>query len=158
MNALDLIPFIGYSSIYQPLDDLLIANGIKWRPNVKRTLDTLHFIPGQGISINFTIGADEEGIKKLSEGDFIFDSLQLAIIQEDKKHGKYIGPLPSRLLPSDSREQIRNKLGTPTRIAKSLDNYYIDGLVWTVAFEGDNFHFLEFAAPSDGKRKYGLCP
>jgi len=158
MNALDFLPLIGHSSIYPPLDDLLNQNGIKWRPNVKRTLDTLHFIPGQGISIHFTIGADGEGIKKLSEGDFIFDALQLSIIQENKKHGKYIGPLPRKLSPFDSREEIKNKLGTPTRTTKDVDNYYLDGLVWTVAFEGDSFQYIRFAAPSDGKRKHGLCP
>lgn len=158
MNALEFIPFIGYSSIYPPLDDLLNKNGIKWRPNVKRRLDTTYFAPGQGVVLSFTIGADSDRIIKKSDGDFILEHITMTMIEEDKKHGAYNGPLPHGLNKIDSRQHTREKLGTPTRTINNLDNYYIDQLVWTAAFQGDSLRSLELSIPSEGWRKHGLCP
>ncbi|MGY0505405.1 hypothetical protein [Luteimonas sp. e5] len=158
MNAFDFTPYIGHSSTYPALDSLLKEHGITWRPSAHRNLDTLYFIPGKGISIAFTIGAENEGIHKKSDGDFILDQLEVSLVEENKKHGKYAGTLPLGLSASDSRQQTRRKLGVPTRTTDKLDNYYIDQLVWTLAFDGDHLKFVQVAAPSDGKRKHGLCP
>lgn len=158
MNALRYIEFLGFSSLHAPLLAQLTADGVTWRPSVKRDLDTTYFVKERGIVFHFVIDAASLGIEARSEGDFIFEHLTMTIIQEDKKHGQYEGELPRGLKQSDSRDLIREKLGAPTRVTEDLDNYYLDGLVWTVAFEEGAFQFLELATPSAGKRKHGLCP
>ena len=74
------------------------------------------------------------------------------------KAGLYTRPLPCGLESADSRETIERKLGTLKRRTADVDNYYVDGVVWTVAFEGDALEFLQLGVPSNGKRKHGLCP
>jgi len=76
MKLDDLIQFLGYSSIYLPFDDFLIQNGIKWRPSLKRDLDTTHFIKDKGLVMSFSISADKDGIQKRSEGNFILNGLR----------------------------------------------------------------------------------
>ncbi|MEY9094287.1 hypothetical protein ABH899_002896 [Paenibacillus sp. RC84] len=158
MNPLDYIEYLGHSSVYPPLVDQLSRDKITWRPNVERNLNTTYFVSGEGLVLHFDIDAENNGISKKSEGDYIFDELTMTIMEENKKHGKYVGQIPYGLLQNDSRSQIEAKLGTPTRRAEELDNYYLDGLVWTAAFEGERFQFLKLAVPTNGKRKYGLCP
>lgn len=160
MNALDLISYLGHSSIHPPFDAFLSGCGISWRPSMKRNVDNMHSVKGQGITISFCfdISAKEKGVKIKSEGSFIFDELYIMIIEETKKNGKYTGLLPRGILPTDSRAQIEAKLGTPTRRGKETDNYYLDELVWIVAFEGEKLQFLNLHVPDDGWRKHGLCP
>lgn len=160
MNALDFIPYLGHSSIYPPFDVFLSECGIAWRPSMKRNVDKMLSVKGQGITISFCfdISAKENGVKIKSEGAFIFDRLQIMLIEEDKKDGKYTGPLPRGILPTDSRAQIEAKLGAPTRRNEETDNYYLDELVWIVAFEGEKLQYLKLCVPDDGWRKHGLCP
>ena len=158
MDAIKYIAFLGFSSMHAPLNACLDKDGITWRPSARRNLDTTLFVKNQGVILHFIIGADALGIEPKSDGDFIFEHLTMTIIEEDKKHGKYTGHLPRGLTQSDTRDQIREKLGTPTRVTEDIDNYYLDALVWTLAFEEGEFQFLELATPSSGKRKHGLCP
>ena len=87
MNAIDFIQFLGHSSIQVPFDDFLTSQGISWRPKVGRTLDTTHFINGQGLVMTFEFdsAAAEEGIKVKSEGDYLFNDFTVQFIAEDKK-------------------------------------------------------------------------
>ena len=160
MNALEFLPFLGHSSIHLPFDDFLTNNGITKRPNTRRDLETDIFVPGHGLclSFRFDIYAKEEGFVPKSEGSFVFTGFEIMLIVQSKKNGRYSGPLPHRLVATDTRESAEKKLGTPKRRNEESDNYFIDGLVWTVAFEGVKFQFLQFDLPTNNLRKHGLCP
>ena len=160
MNAIEFLPFMGHSSIHPPFDDFLMDNGITWRPKIGRNLDTSFFIPGTGLNLTFDFGssAPEDGFAVKSEGSFVFNEFAVTFIAEDKKNGQYKGPLPHGLVASDTRQTVEQKLGTPKRRNEGGDNYYLDGLVWVVAFEEQKLEFIQFYLPTDNKRKYGLCP
>jgi hypothetical protein len=160
MSALEFLPFLGHSSIYPPFDDFLTSNGITKRPTLKRNLQNDIFADGAGISMHFSFGISgaEEGFVVKSEGTFIFRSMYIILIEEDKKDGKYSGPLPHGLLVSDTRTTVEQKLGAPKRRNKSSDNYYLDGLVWTVVFEGNKLRYIELHLPDNGWREHGICP
>ena len=161
MNAIDFIQFLGHSSIHVPFDDFLTSQGISWRPRVGRTLDTTHFINGQGLAMTFEFGnaTAEKGIKVKSEGDYIFNEFTVQFIAEVKKHGKYVGPMLYGLAPNDMRAAVEGKLGVaPIRRLDWGDNYFLDGLVWTVSFASNSIKYVRIELPSDGHREYGLCP
>ena len=161
MNAIDFIDFLGHSSIHVPFDDFLTSQGISWRPKIGRTLNTTHFINGQGLVMTFEFDTDaaKKGFKVKSDGDFIFSYLNVQYIAEDKKHGKYEGPMLHGLTPSDKRADVGVKLGVaPTRRLDWGDNYFIDELVWTVAFASDSIKYARLELPRDGHREHGLCP
>ena len=107
----------------------------------------------------------DEQIKFLVEDDNVFSfpffipSSDLEIVDGTvSKYWKYSGPLPHGLVAADTRESVEKKLGTPKRRNERSDNYFIDGLVWTVAFEGEKLQFLQFDLPDNGKREHGICP
>ena len=160
MNALDLLVFLGHSSIHIPFDDFLTKHGFTKRPKVGRRLETSLEIPGTGLNLlfDFDISASEKGFVARSEGSFIFTELEVTLIAESKKQSTYSGVLPRGILVSDSRRVIEQKLGTPKRRNAESDNYYLDGLVWTVAFNGDKLQFIQFALPDNGWREHGICP
>ena len=160
MNALEFLPFLGHSSIHLPFDDFLTNNGITKRPKINERLDTTIFVPGQGLSLAFRFDtyAKEEGFVPKSEGSLVFTSFTITLIAESKKNGQYSGPLPRGLVAADTRQTVEQKLGTPKRRNEESDNYFIDGLVWEVAFEGDKFQYLRFYLPTNGWRKHGICP
>jgi hypothetical protein len=161
VNAIDFIQYLGHSSIHEPFDDFLTAQGIVWRPKAGRKLDTTCFVNGHGLVMSFELGAAtaEKGIKARSAGDYIFNYLTVQYIAEDKKHGKYTGPMLHGLAPSDTRAEVGKKLGVaPTRRLDWGDNYFLDNLVWTVSFTSDSIKYARLELPSDGHREYGLCP
>jgi hypothetical protein len=155
MKLNDLIQFWGHSSIYLPFDDFLMQNGIKWRPNLKRDLDTTHFIKGQGLSIRFSISAEKDGIQKKSEGNFILKQVEATIM--DNGNGAYGESIPFGIAQSDKRMDIEKKIGAPKRRNKDSDNYFIDGLVWTFAFEGMDMGFIQIRVPTNGLRAHGIA-
>lgn len=157
MNAAELIAFLGHGSDHAPFDAFLQKHGIKERPKAGRTLNTVIPIKGQGLSMSFEIDPLGTGITPRSEGAFIFSQLEI-MVSGSGKAGLYTRPLPCGLESADSRETIERKLGALKRRTADVDNYYIDGVVWTVAFEGDALEFLQLGVPSNGKRKHGLCP
>jgi hypothetical protein len=159
MNIADFLPFLVHSSIHPPFDEFLISQKIIWRPKVGRKLDTLHFIAGTGISLSFDLDASAKtkGISMRSEGSFVFSRLDVMIVAVDKKDGYYVGPLTRGLVAQDTSESIEQKLGTPRRRNTDSDNYYLDDLVWTVAFDDNKFQFMQFDVPSDDRRAHGLC-
>lgn len=160
MNMLELLPFLGHSSIHPPFDEFLTKNGLIKRPNIKRDLDTSISVPGQGLTLSFAFDVDAEknGFKVKSEGTFVFKTLNVMLIAENKKDGKYLGDLPRNLQITDNRAAIETKLEEPKRRNADSDNYYLDELVWTVAFEKEKLHFIEFGLPTNGWRKHGICP
>ena len=161
MNAIDFIQFLGHSSIHEQFDDFLTGLGIVWRPKAGRDLDTTFFINGHGLVLSFEFGVAtaEKGIKVKSNGDYIFNYLTIQFIAGDKKHGKYVGPMSHGLTASDTRADVARKLGVaPTRRLDWGDNYFLDGLVWTVSFASDHIKYVRLELPSDGHREYGLCP
>jgi hypothetical protein len=155
MKLDDLIQFLGHSSIYLPFDDFLMQNGIKWRPSLKRDLDTDYFIKGQGLYMAFSISAEKDGIQKKSEGNFILK--QVTGMTIDEGNGIYRGSIPFGIVQSDQRMDVERKLGIPKRRNKNSDNYFIDGLVWTFAFEGVNMQFVEINVPTNGWRTHGIA-
>lgn len=161
MNAIEFIQFLGHSSIHEPLDDFLTSQGISWRPKAGRDLNTTHFINGHGLvmTFEFDTAAAEKGMKVKSAGDFVFNYCSLHFIAENKKHGKYVGPMLHDLTPKDTRAAVEKKLGAaPTRRLDWGDNYFLDGLVWTIAFKSDAIEYVTLELPRDGHRKHGLCP
>jgi hypothetical protein len=160
MNASELIPFLGHSSIHQPFDDFLTSHGFTKRPKVGRRLDTLLSVDGTGIwlGFDFATSAIEKHMPIKSEGSFIFYELSVTFIIEEKKSGSYNGVLPYGISGADTRQSVEAKLGTPKRRNEDSDNYYLDGLVWTVGFQGERIQLVQISLPRDGFRKYGLCP
>ena len=161
VNAIDFIQFLGHSSIHEPFDDFLTAQSIKWRPKAGRDLDTMHFINGQGLvmTFEFDTAAVKKGTKIKSEGDYIFNHFTVQFIAEDKKHGKYVGQMLHDLALNDTRAAVERKLGAaPTRRLDWGDNYFLDGLVWTISFTSDAIEYVMLELPRDGLRKHGLCP
>ena len=161
MNAIDFIQFLGHSSIHVPFDDFLTSQGISWRPKVGSDLDIMHFIKGQGLVMTFGFGneAVEKGIHLKSAGDYFFNEVSVQFIVEDKKSGKYVGPMLHALAPNDTRAAVEKKMGSaPTRRLDWGDNYFVDGLVWTIAFKSDLIKSVRLELPDDSHREYGLCP
>ena len=161
MNAIDFIKFLGHSSIHVPFDDFLTSQGISWRPKVGRTLNTTHFIKGQGLVMTFEFAneAVEKGINLKSAGDYFFNDFTVQFIVEDKLNGKYVGPMLYALQPSDTRAAVEKKMGAaPTRRLDWGDNYFVDDLVWTIAFKSDLTESVMLELPRNGHRKHGLCP
>jgi hypothetical protein len=161
MNAIDFIQFLGHSSIYEPFDDFLTGQAIKWRPKAGRDLDMMHFVNGHGLVIKFEFGvsAADKGFEAKSEGEYVFSGCTVQFIAEDKKHGRYSGPMLHNLVGTDTRADVQKKLGTkPTRVLDWGDNYFLDGLVWTISFEKDKIEYVMLDLPTDGYRKYGVCP
>ena len=63
------------------------------------------------------------------------------------------------LAPNDTRAAVEKKMGAaPTRRLDWGDNYFCDGLVWTIAFKSDAIEYAMLDLPSDGHREYALCP
>lgn len=157
MNAIELIGFLGHASIYKPFDDYLAAAGMTRRPKIGKSLDTIIPIKGEGLSMSFEIDAEGRGIVPKSEGNFVFHQLEIMLLNKGQENGVYTGPLPYSLLATDSRSEIEKKLKNLKRRLPDNDSYFVDGLVWTVAFEGGKLRFFQVGVPTDGKRKYGLC-
>lgn len=158
MEATELLKFLGHSSTYSQFDDYLTQNGIKDRPKIGKSLNTIIPIKGQGLSMSFDISPKEHGVLQKSDGIFVFVQLEIWLSDESNINGTYSGSLPYDLQPTDSRNTIEDKITCLKRRMPDIDNYFIDEIVWTVAFEGDKLEFLQLSVPSDGKRKYGLCP
>ena len=162
MNAIDFIQFLGHSSIHAPFDDFLASQGIAWRPKVGgSTFNVLHLIKGQGLGMTFGLASDalKKNTNVKSAGDYVFNHFNVQFIVEDKKNGKYVGPMLHALAPNDTRAAVEKKMGTaPTRRLDWGDNYFLDDLVWTIAFKADAIEFVMLETPRDGHRKYGLCP
>jgi hypothetical protein len=161
MNVINFIHFLGHSSIYEPFDDFLTSQDIKWRPKVGRDLDTTYFVNGHGLVLTFdlAISAEEKGFKVKSDGDYVFKYLSVRFIANDKKHGLYAGPMLHSLAVNDSRAEVEKKLGVkPTRTLERSDNYFMDDLVWTTVFQNNKIEFITLEIPRDGHRKNGLCP
>ena len=94
---------------------------------------------------------------QLAAGLFIHFTVQFIV--EDKKNGKYVGPMLHDLAPNDTRAVVERKLGAaPTRRLDWGDNYFLDGLVWTISFTSDAIEYVMLELPRDGLRKHGLCP
>ncbi|MDA8446474.1 MULTISPECIES: hypothetical protein [Pseudomonadota] len=157
MSAIELMEFLGHSSIYPPFDEYLTASGVTARPKVGKSLDTIIPIKGQGLSMSFEIGARDKGIIAKSEGSFIFYQLEIMLLKSGQDNGVYIGPLPHGLLVDDSRSAVEKKLKMLKRRLDDNDSYFIDGLVWTVAFESEKLRAFQISVPTNGKRKHGLC-
>jgi len=75
----------------------------------------------------------------------------------DDGNGIYIESIPFGIIQSDKRMDIEKKIGVPKRRNKDSDNYFIDGLVWTFAFEGVDMKFIQIDVPTNIWRKYGIA-
>lgn len=107
--------------------------------------------------MSFQIDAEDLGIVPRSEGTFVFYQLEIMLLDKGQENGVYFGPLPYGLLATDSRSEIEGKLKVLKRRLPTNDSYYLDGLVWTVAFAEEKLRFFQIGVPTDGKRKHGLC-
>ena len=160
MNAFELLPFLGHSSIHPQFDEFLTKHNISKRPSMKRNVEKTVFVPGTGLSLSFAfeVVAEKEGFVVKSPGTFIFRQLSIMIIASDKNDGQYSGMLSHGLTVSDTRSQIEKKMGSPKRRNEESDNYYLDGFVWTIAFDRDKFQFIQIDLPDNDWREFGICP
>jgi hypothetical protein len=110
MNAIDLMSFLGHSSIYRPFDKFLAASGVKKRPKIGRSLDTIIPVKGEGVSMSFEIDAKGRGVLQKSEGSFVFHRLKIMLLEKCQDNGIYIGQLPYSLLATYSRSEVETKL------------------------------------------------
>ena len=85
MNVLELIKFLGHSSVYGEFKDFLTQHDVNNRPKIGRALDTIIAIQGQGLSMSFDIDAEETGITPKSEGTFIFSQLEIRLFGDEIK-------------------------------------------------------------------------
>lgn len=157
VNATDLMSFLGHSSIYEPFDKFLADVGVQKRPKVGRSLDTIIPAKGEGLSMSFEIDAKGRGVVQKSEGNFVFYRLEIMLLEKGQDNGIYSGQLPYNLLATDSRGEVESKLKNLKRRLPDGDDYFVDGLVWTVAFDAEKLRFFQVFVPTDGMRKRGLC-
>jgi hypothetical protein len=147
---------LGHSRVYEPFNDFLTKNEFLKRPKIGKRLETLLFVEKQGLALSFDIGAEANGVQIKSPGQFTFTSLEVTLEEENKKYGKYEGPLPRDLVSGDSAATIEQKLGKPKRINSESTNYYLDGVVWTVALQAGSLRLIQFSLPDNGWREQGI--
>jgi hypothetical protein len=83
--AIELIEFLGCSSIYEPFDGYLHAHGIKKIPNVGKDYAPYIQIKKQGLHFGFLTPSEvtEEGVRPKSSGNYIFNWLDIYVEKED---------------------------------------------------------------------------
>jgi hypothetical protein len=111
MDVVDLINFLGHSSIHKPFDEYMTYLGLKKRPKIGKSLDTIIPIKAKGLSISFEIDAEGEGIVQRSEGTFVFYLLEIMLLEKFQSNGVYVAPchtvLAPQILASTSRRNSK---------------------------------------------------
>lgn len=165
----DLISFLGYSSIYEPLDDYLHAHGIKKRPNNNgKHLEESVAIKQQGLHVCFVYSGDltEKGIIAKSPGTYVFNWLDIYLQKQDG-FAPYKGPLPFGLIQQMSQQQVRALLGHPLHVTfnterrANVDFYHIESLVVAVKYtdmNGSAISMVNPCLPDNWAREQGIAP
>lgn len=130
MDPKKLVEFLGHSSIYEPLDDFLILNGVKKRPKGPDLTDWIGD-KSKAISLEFSASYDSEAIHpRKSDGKYV---LRAIVFEKPLESG-----LPFGLDFRMPRDAVTAILGAP----KASDDmpsaeYYYDSLVVTIVWEKD---------------------
>lgn len=103
MCVLELIKFLGHSSVYAEFNDFLTQHDVNNRPKIGRALDTIIPIHGQGLSMSFDINAGASGITPKSEGTFIFSQLEIRLFGDERKTGFILAysPMSSKQMTAE---------------------------------------------------------
>jgi hypothetical protein len=169
INAIELMGFLGHSSIHEPLDDYLHAHNIKKRPNNNgRNLEESVAIKTQGLHVCFVTSnkLDEEGLIAKSPGTYLFNWLDIYLIKQDG-FSPYKGPLPFGLSQQMSQQQVRALLGQPPHVTfdvtwkSNVDFYFREGLVVAVKYtdmNGTAVSTLDARLPDNWAREQGIAP
>lgn len=168
ISAIELIKFLGYSSIHEPFDDYLHAHGIKKRPNVGKDYNPYIEIKKQGLHLIFLTpgGVVENGVRQKTPGNYIFNSLDIYLKKGDG-FSPYKGPLSFDLNASFSQLQIRNNLGKPKHVTfdekwgANVDFYFVDSLVLAVKYtdmQGSAIEMIDYRLPDNWARENGIVP
>jgi hypothetical protein len=168
-NAIDLIKFLGYSSIYEPLDDYLSEYGIKKRPKIGgNTYDPYIEVKKQGLHLIFVYSGDlsEKGITAKSPGTYVFNWLDIYLTKQDG-FSPYKGPLPFGLAAQMNQSQVRQFLGAPKytfadeKWIANVDFYYLEELVLSVRYAdmaGNKISLVTVRLPDRQTREDGIAP
>ena len=155
MNGLDWLPFLGHSSKHPGIEAWLQHHEVKWRPSL-RSMGNFHTFKapgskrGNGLTVYFSISAQEDGFEVKTDGDFVLCEISFNLL--DDSTGVYTGELPLGVNAQDSREQVRQRLGQPARAHESVDIYFIDQLFYFFAF-GERMKYIYAQLPSARSRK-----
>ncbi|HHG6073503.1 TPA: hypothetical protein ACPWZ0_003075 [Salmonella enterica subsp. enterica serovar Vietnam] len=105
MDIIKCIGFLGYSSVFPELDDFLLSNGIKKRPQGVGGADHLK-TPSKDVVLSFEerdVFEHDSLLPAKSDGKYIFSYLEV--------HSENEGSLPYGLTFKDSLDDLEKKLG-----------------------------------------------
>lgn len=169
INAIELMGFLGHSSIHEPFDDYLHAHNIKKRPNNNgRDLEETVAIKTQGLHVCFVTSntLEEKGLTAKSPGTYLFNWLDIYLIKQDG-FSPYKGPLPFGLATQMNQSQVRQFLGTPKytfadeKWTANVDFYYLEELVLSVRYAdmvGNKISLVTVRLPDRQTREDGIAP
>lgn len=168
INAVELIQFLGHSSIHEPFDDYLHEQGIKKRPSIEgKHHDPYIEIKKQGLHLVFLISNElhEKGVEAKSDGTYLFNWLDIYLKKEDGMT-PYKGPLPFGLAANLSQEQVRSLLGQPKHVTvdpefdANVDFFFVDDLVLAIKYDmqGNTIRMINPRLPDNWAREHGITP
>ena len=169
INAVDLMKFMGHSSIHEPFDDYLHEHGIKKRPDVEgKHYDPYIEIKKQGLHLAFLTSNElhEKGVRAKSDGTYLFNWLDIYLKKEDGMT-PYAGPLPFGLAADLSQEQVRALFGQPKHVnvkpemGTNVDFFFIDDLVVAIKYtdlQGSAMRMINPRLPNNWAREHGIAP
>lgn len=145
MDVKQLIEFLGHSSIYEPLEDFLLASGIKKRP--KGNEGTVWVRDKErGISMEFNASGiyDDRYLQpKRSEGKFVLESITF---EKPLDSG-----LPYGLAFDRTPKQTSLLLGQARgQHDETFASYFFDGKVVLIRWNdsGEGIKFIRFRLPN----------
>jgi hypothetical protein len=169
INAIEMMNFLGNSSIHEPFDDYLDANSIKKRPKIGgNTYDPYIEVKKQGLHLVFVYSGElqKKGLIAKSPGTYLFNWLYIYLIKQDG-FSPYKGPLPFGLSQQMIQQQVRALLGQPPHVTfdvtwkSNVDFYFIDGLVVAVKYSdmnGSAISIVTTRLPDNWAREQGIAP
>lgn len=169
INAVELMQFLGHSSIYEPFDDYLHSHGIKKRPSTTgRNIELSVSIKKHGLHLSFVESTKlaGEGLASKSSGSYVFNWLDIYLTKEDGM-SPYGGPLPFGLTAELSQKQVRALLGQPKHVSvdpefdTNADFFYVDDLVVAIKYtdmQGSAIRMINPCLPDNWAREHGIAP
>lgn len=169
INAVELMKFLGHSSIHESFDDYLHQHGIKKRPDVAgKHYDPYIEVKKQGLHLVFLTSNElrEEGVQAKSDGTYLFNWLDI-YLKKSNGISPYAGPLPFGIAADFSQEQVRALLGQPKHVnakpelGTNVDFFFVDDMVVAVKYtdmQGNAIRVINPRLPDNWAREQGIAP